>query len=90
MKKTIFIMMFIVSFFVGSVNANISESFSKMLEMMNIPQTNPDGYVINEEMYNKYNLIVYGKPQDVVKNQRWKNVETGKWTNESTGEKRRI
>ena len=38
-------------------------------------------------IYNKYNLIVYGKPQDISKNQRWKDVNTGKWINEQTGNK---
>lgn len=88
MKRTIFILIFMITFFIGNVNASISENFSKMLEMMKIPQTNPDGYIINEAMYDKYNLIVYGKPQDVIKNQRWKDVSNGKWINESTGKRR--
>lgn len=65
--------------------ATVSSKFQKTLELMNVPVKNKDGYEINEEMYNKYNLIVYGKPQDVSKNQRWKDVSSGKWTNETTG-----
>lgn len=85
MKKIICITMFIITMLVGSVHADISESFSKILEMMEIPLTNPNGYYINEDIYNKYNLIVYGKPSDVIKNQRWKDVSNGKWLNETTG-----
>lgn len=90
MKKTFFLLTIMTIFFIGSVSAAVSESFGKILEMMNLPQTNPSGYYINESIYNKYNLIVYGKPQDVVKNQRWKDVANGKWVNETTGKRRRI
>lgn len=68
-----------------SVFAGVSAKFEKTLSLMNIPIKNKDGYEINEEMYNRYNLIVYGKPQYVIKNQRWKDVANGKWQNETTG-----
>ena len=84
MKKVLTILIFMLTFLFGSVNAYISESFSKTLSIMNIPEVNQDGYLINEDIYNKYNLIVYGKPQDISKNQRWKDIEGGRWINEST------
>ena len=68
----------------NTVFAQISESFSKTLELINIPEKNVDGYEINENMYKTYNLIVYGKPQDVIKNQRWKDTPNGKYINETT------
>lgn len=74
-------------FFLNITFAKISESFSKTLELINVPEKNTDGYEINEEMYKIYNLIVYGKPQDVVKNQRWKDTPNGKYINKSTNKR---
>ena len=39
---------------------------------MNIPKENVDGYEINEDIYQKYLLMVYGSPSDIYQNQRWK------------------
>ena len=86
MKKIILSIIFIGTLISSNAIA-ISNSFEKMLSLMNIPLTNSLGYEINEEIYNKYNLIVYGKPQDVIKNQRWKDLENGKWINETTGKR---
>lgn len=86
MKKVLFMLMFVILLFNGvKVNASISENFSKTISIMEIPEKNLLGYEINEDMYNKYNLIVYGTPQDVIKNQRWKDVKNGKWKNEISG-----
>lgn len=87
MKKIIFFTILIEMFFLNITFAKISESFSKTLELINVPEKNTDGYEINEEMYKIYNLIVYGKPQDVVKNQRWKDTPNGKYINESTNKR---
>ena len=84
MKKIISLMMIIGILLLNTVFAQISESFSKTLELINIPEKNVDGYEINENMYKTYNLIVYGKPQDVIKNQRWKDTPNGKYINETT------
>lgn len=84
--KKFFTAIIIIALTIGTSSfATVSSKFQKTLELMNVPAKNKDGYEINEEMYNKYNLIVYGKPQDVTKNQRWKDVNSGKWTNETTG-----
>lgn len=85
MKKFFTAMIIFVLTIGTSSFAVVSSKFQKTLELMNVPVKNKDGYEINEEMYNKYNLIVYGKPQDVSKNQRWKDVNNGKWQNETTG-----
>ena len=74
--------------FTGKANAAISEGLAKAIEYMNVPERNIYGYEINEDIYTRYNLIVYGTPLDVKdKNQRWKNVNGGKWIHESTGNK---
>lgn len=84
--KKFFTAIIIIALTIGTSSfAAVSSKFQKTLELMNVPVKNKDGYEINEEMYNKYNLIVYGKPQDVTKNQRWKDVNSGKWRNETTG-----
>ena len=44
-------------FFLNITFAKISESFSKTLELINVPEKNTDGYEINEEMYKIYNLM---------------------------------
>ena len=86
MKKRIAICILMFTLMGNIVNAEISESFQKMLIMMNIPLQNIDGYEMNEEIYQKYQLLVYGDPKDISKNQRWKNVATGKWKQEETGD----
>lgn len=90
MKKIIYAFAFIILIlFSSTVEATISESFQKVISMINVPAKNVDGYEINEEIYNKYGLIVYGSPKLVIKNQRWKDVASGKWTNNGrTGEYR--
>lgn len=87
MKKIVFLTVLIEIFFLNITLAKISESFSKTLELINVPEKNVNGYEINEEMYKIYNLVVYGTPQDVVKNQRWKDTLNGKYTNKVTNKK---
>ena len=84
MKRIVTIFIFINIFLINTVNAVQSESFKKVLSLMNIPTVNSLGYEINKDIYNKYNLIVYGSPLDVSKNQRWKDKEGGRWINETT------
>lgn len=87
MKKIIFGIVVIEMLFLSVTFAKISESFSKTLELINVPEKNVDGYEINEEMYKIYNLVVYGNPQDVVKNQRWKDNLNGKYVNKETNKR---
>lgn len=56
-----------------------SSNFEYMISTLDIAKQNVNGHFINEEIYNKYNLLVYGSPEIVVKNQRWKNNTNGSW-----------
>ncbi len=58
--------------------------FIYMLNAIGISETNVNGLKINEEIYNKYKLLVYGSPS-IVNNtlQRWKNTSYGLWTKEN-------
>lgn len=77
----------IIIFILISLTTNVlaSEGFEKIISIMNIPSQNINGYRINEEIYNKYSLMVYGTPEGITKNQRWKDVSNGKWINKATG-----
>ena len=58
-----------------------SSGFLYMINAMNIEMNNSNGLPINEEIYERYNLIVYGNP--ITANdpkQRWKSTENGNWT----------
>ncbi|MBQ9314717.1 MAG: hypothetical protein IJ220_07000 [Clostridia bacterium] len=85
MKKMVCISCIIFTLLFSMTNAVMSENFEKVLSLINVPTKNIDGFEINEEIYHKYGLIVYGTPTDITKNQRWKDVPTGKWKNEITG-----
>ena len=57
-----------------------SDEFNLMIEAMDIEITNVNGLKLNEEVYNEYQLFVYGSPLIAYKGQRWKNVEDGHWS----------
>ena len=58
-----------------------SSAFEYMIETMNIAKTNVHGLELNEEVYEKYKLLVYGNPSKIKSNeQRWKEVSNGNWT----------
>lgn len=82
--KKLFILV-IIFFSIGCPRIFATENFEKIISIMNIPNKNINGYYINEEIYNKYSLMVYGTPEDITKNQRWKDVSTGRWINKTTG-----
>jgi len=81
-KKYIYIISicFCIFWFSESYIFAYSDSFTLMLETMQIPENNKIGAKINEEIYNEYKLLVYGSPTDNYSGQRWKDVENGKWT----------
>lgn len=59
-----------------------TSGFEYMLDAMGIEKINVNGFEINEYIYEKYKLIVYGDP--IVVNhpkQRWKIVGNGNWNN---------
>ena len=79
MLKKFFIIITIILTFNKAVYG-YSSSFEYMITTLNIEKQNENGNYINEEIYNEYNLIVYGNPNVITKNQRWKDSENGKWT----------
>ncbi len=43
-----------------------TSSFEYMLDVMEIPKINQNGLPINEAIYQKYQLFVYGSPESIV------------------------
>ncbi len=58
-----------------------SNTFDYMLSVMDVNIENIHGLKINEDVYNKYSLFVYGSPEEMHQGQRWKDVENGLWNN---------
>lgn len=77
MKKIIFILTIMMMF--GSSVFGYSSGFEYMLKNLEIAVTNINGHFINEDIYNQYNLLVYGSPLIITQNQRWKTVDNGNW-----------
>ena len=75
MKKKFFVTIIMLVIF-NSITFGYSEGFEYMLTSLNLEKQNINGYFINEEIYNKYNLLVYGNPLLINKNQRWKETST--------------
>ena len=65
-----------------------SSGFDYMIEAMGIEKTNVNGFEINEYIYERYKLIVYGDPVTInYPKQRWKIVNNGNWSsNGNVGE----
>lgn len=62
-----------------SVSA-ISSDFKFVIDEIGVPQYNVKGKEINEDIYNVYNMFIYGSPTQVTSSeQRWKSLSTGKW-----------
>ena len=58
MKRITFYVFLFITLLSSASYASISESFQKRLTIINVPIENANGYEINEEIFNKYNLIV--------------------------------
>ena len=84
MKKIIIFLMLLV----GIINLKTSScyaysnAFEYMIDAIGFEKVNVNGFEINEYIYEKYKLIVYGDPM-IIKHpkQRWKAIETGNWNN---------
>ena len=76
--KKIFILS-IMFFILSSTSFAYSSGFEYMIKTLEIPEKNVSGYYINEDIYNKYNLLVYGNPLFMTKKQRWKETDIGNW-----------
>ena len=83
MQKKIFVLTVMLLIF-NSCVFGYSDGFLYMLNNLNIAKQNVNGYYINEDIYNKYNLLVYGNPLIKNENQRWKDSKTGNWEKNST------
>ncbi len=81
-KINLIVFMCVLFCFVSQVYA-YSNEFEFMISTMEISPKNVHGMELNEEIYNKYSLLVYGKPENIKSGQRWKNVEDGRWNNNS-------
>ena len=77
MKKTFFLTIIVLLF--CSTVYGYSSGFEYMLKTLEIPVSNVNGYWIDEDIYNRYNLLVYGNPLIITKNQRWKESQNGNW-----------
>jgi len=86
MRKYLIILMLmgiVINLFGMTKVLAFSDEFTLMLEVMDIPKQNKSGLYINEEIYNVYNLFVYGSPLNKFSGQRWKDVSNGNWTKNS-------
>lgn len=81
MKK--FILFLIMFLSVALPTFAYSSGFLYMINAMGIATVNVNGLAINEEIYERYNLIVYGAPKNVTHNQRYKETTDGNWNNNS-------
>lgn len=81
------IFLLIVMLFIMAPTAyGYTDSFLYMIDAMGIERENVNGFNINEYIYEKYKLIVYGDPIVInASKQRWKEVNNGNWV--SNGKK---
>lgn len=81
MFKKISISLFLFFITINSYSYAYSNGFLYMVKAMNIETVNVSGLTLNEDIYNKYKLMVYGSPLTVnSSSQRWKEVQSGNWT----------
>ncbi len=80
MKKIFLVIMFLI--ILSSSCFAITDNFKNIINVAGINRYNNQGYEINEEIYYKYNQIVYGSPEIAINEptQRWKNVSNGLWS----------
>ena len=89
MKKIFLVIMFLI--ILSNSCFAITDNFKYILSVSGISRYNNQGYEINEEIYYKYNQIVYGFPELAINEpaQRWKKVKNGLWSkNGENGEYR--
>lgn len=80
MKKFFISIICFFLFLTTSVYA-YSSGFEYMINAMKIEKINVNGLQLNEEIYEKYNIFVYGSPSKIVSNkQRFKVTSNGRWT----------
>ena len=58
-----------------------SSGFEYMVNVMQVEKVNVNGLNLNEDIYVKYNIFVYGSPLNTSKQkQKWKTTSKGNWT----------
>ena len=77
MKKILILVLAMFIYAHSSIAYCYSESFSFLIETMEIDVENKNGKELNEDVYNSYSLFVYGSPLDGYAEQRWKDVSDG-------------
>lgn len=72
--------MLVVTAFVICISKvyGISNDFKYMINELGVPEYNVKNMQLNEEVYLKYNMFVYGGPESInSKDQRWKTLSNG-------------
>ncbi|MBR6252391.1 MAG: hypothetical protein IKR04_00865 [Clostridia bacterium] len=77
MKKCFVLFVTILLIIISNQAFAYSESFQFLIQTMEIDVQNPHGKKLNEDIYNKYSLFVYGTPLDGYSEQRFKTVQEG-------------
>ena len=80
MKKVIILFLVVISIVPSCIYA-YSSGFEYMIDAIQIKSVNINGMKLNEEIYEKYNMFVYGSPLNVSnQKQKWKTTKNGNWT----------
>lgn len=75
-----FLVLIVMFFIMAPTVYGYTDSFLYMVDAMGIERQNVNGFNINEYIYEKYKLIVYGDPIVInASKQRWKEVNNGNW-----------
>ncbi len=77
MKKALVIFLALFFIIIPIKSYAYSEKFQFLIQTMEIDIENPHGKKLNEDVYEKYSLFVYGSPLDGYAEQRFKIVEEG-------------
>ena len=81
MKK--FLRIIVVFVFIAYISRvyGMSSEFKCNINELGVPEYNVKNMQLNEDIYLKYNIFVYGKPENVNSSeQRWKNLSNGNMT----------
>lgn len=80
MKKFLISLILIITIIPSCIYA-YSSGFEYMVNAIQMKTTNINGLKLNEEIYEKYNIFVYGSPLNIsTQKQKWKTTKNGNWT----------
>lgn len=81
MKKNLILLVILIIIIVPNSIYAYSSGFEYMINALQIKTTNINGLKLNEEIYQKYNIFVYGSPLNISdQKQKWKITKDGNWT----------